>query len=204
MTKYKHWIKVKFEDITPQHICQAEFIDWSDGVTELLPILLQYIMAKKDSHIDDEIIAVGSAVRKYINNITISDRLVEIFEPPIHRNVELEIAKSIYNCFIIQPPEFNQFPRLSLHLFNASMIYMDTILERNHATIAKCMIMAIIAIRSDLSLVVLNKAKRCPYQWFRDIIDADLDILRASWSLFILDSNRKPIEWLDNLTKICR
>lgn len=188
-----------------QLVFVTELTTFSDEERDaLLPVLWQYIQEYRDSNDSDELVAVGTAIRKYIALMPMDqmDKLVELLEPG-HRaelplELELEVAKMIYRNFEVHPPQQpNPHPELGTCLWAMAKDYINPrfLLRDKHATVATLAIEALVAMQSVHSREAWLSAINSPYEWFGELVDDNLKELRQKWALEANDA----VAWLDSL-----
>lgn len=173
-------------------ICQAELTRFEPSRNEvLLPLLWQYILDHRNSNDRDELVAVGAAIRKYVA-IMPMDRIGELavllesgYRSPLPIDLEIEVAKMIYRNFEVHPPAATDSqPELGERLWEMAKAYVNPriLLRDKHAAAASLAIGAIVAMRSSLALQAWQAAIQCPYGWFAELVNDDLDDLCERWS----------------------
>ena len=107
-----------------QLVCEAELRRFSQPEREtLLELLWRYILDHRDSNDPEELVAVGSAIRKFaaIMPMDRMEDLAVLIEPGHHAppaiELELELAKMVYRNYEVYPPsEADQESRLTVEL----------------------------------------------------------------------------------------
>jgi hypothetical protein len=188
-------------------ICEAEMAQFDDNQSQLvLPILWSYIEQHKTSKNQNELVAVASAIRKYIAIMPMSQigELAMLLAPgnqePLSLDLELEVAKMIYRNFEVFPPTAaNLHPELSSRLWEMACAYTNPriLLRDKHSAVASLAIEAIVAMRSDLALEAWQMAMNCPFRWFGEMVSDDLRELRNRWE----SQGDSAFTWLDDLRK---
>ena len=160
----------------------------------------------KNSNIQNELVAVASAIRKYIAIMPMNriDELTTLLVPgnqePLSLDLELEVAKMIYRNFEVFPPDIsNLHAELSSRLWDLVCAYVDPriLLRDKHSAVASLAIEAIVAMRSDQAFEAWKMAVDCPFRWFGEMVSDDLRELRRRWE----GRSDAALEWLDNLRK---
>ncbi len=173
-------------------LCQVELMHFDPSQREaVLPLLWQYIIDHRNSKDCDELVAVGSAIRKYIA-IMPMDRMGElaVLLEAGHRSslpidLELEVVKMIYRNFEVHPPEVaDPHPELAKRLWEMVQAYINprVLLRDKHSAATSLAIEAIVSMRSPLAVQACQAANTCPYRWFAELVSDDLDDLHDSWS----------------------
>ena len=174
-------------------LCEVELTRFVPSQHEaLLPLLWQYILDRRNSNDRDELVAVGSAIRKYIA-IMPMDRMGELAvllesgnRSPLPIELEIEVAKMVYRNFEVHPPvDANPQPELAQRLWEMVQAYTNPriLLRDKHSAAASLAIEAIVSMRSPLAEQAWQAAISCPYRWFAELVSDDLDDLHERWSI---------------------
>ena len=174
-------------------LCEVELTRFVPSQHEtLLPLLWQYILDHRNSNDRDELVAVGSAIRKYIA-IMPMDRMGELAvllesgnRSPLPIELEIEVAKMVYRNFEVHPPvDANPQPELAQRLWEMVQAYTNPriLLRDKHSAAASLAIEAIVSMRSPLAEQAWQAAISCPYRWFAELVSDDLDDLHERWSI---------------------
>lgn len=188
-----------------QFVCEAELIRFEDDDRgEFVDVLWRYIQENRDSNDPAVLVAVGSAIRKYVANMPIErmGTLSELLEPghrsPLDVTLELELAKMAFRFFkAYPPPHRDPEPVLGGHLWKMAQDYTNPrfLLRGENSAVASLAIDAVIAMRGSHAEEAWRLAVESPYRWFREVIEDDLDELREEWVL----KNAEVTDWLDHL-----
>jgi len=156
----------------------------------LLPILWSYILAHRNSNNSDELVAIGSAIRKYIALMPM-DQMEDLAvlldsenRSPLPLELELEVSKMIYRNFEARPPaQANPQPKLAKLLWQMAQTYINPrlLLRDKHSAVASLTIEAIVAMRSDLAKEAWMSAMRSSQRWFGEMVSDDLMELWNRW-----------------------
>lgn len=200
-------------------VCEAEITRFSEEEKEtILPLLWRYIMDKRHSDNHDELVACGSAIRKYMACMPaedIDECHVFFFDLVTNCSVlcvdlQLEVAKMAYNnCKAHLPKKSNMFYKLT-DTFKIMVIrYVSEDLisgEGKHGAAASCAMKALFAMRSEGSAeeaweVVDKKGPK----WFKEIIadniyqpDKTIKSLKQQWG--DQPGAAETFEWIDTMT----
>ena len=156
----------------------------------LLPLLWEHILNHRDSNDQDELVGVAAAIRKYIAIMPMVEmgHLVTLLETghrsPLPVELEIEVAKMIYRNFEVNPPvDEDPQPELAQRLWEMVQAYINprVLLRNKISAVTSLAIEAIIAMRSPLAEQVWRAAIACPYRWFADLVNDDLDELQGKW-----------------------
>ncbi len=188
-----------------QLVCEAEFCKFSQTEQEtLLGILWQYILDHRNSEDSMELVAAGSAIRKFAALMPMDrmEDLAVLIEPgyntPPAIEVELELAKMVYRNYEVYPPaEPDQQSQLTIQLWRLAQDYLNPrfLLREKHSAVASLAIEALIAMRSSVAEAAWRAALECPYQWFGEMVSDHVATLRSCWS----GRNDSAVAWLDEL-----
>lgn len=151
---------------------------------ELISILRDYIDQNRDSNDQDVLLAVGSAIRKYVAMIDMSDidSLASILESG-HRastsiEIELEVAKMAFRKFVANPPrELNTHSALADQLADLARVYLNPRVFPK----GRCSAVAMLATQASLVMIsshceqIIAEVKNSPYQWFREQLRRRMD-----------------------------
>lgn len=157
----------------------------------LLPLLWQFIQQHRDSNQVETLVAVGSAIRKYIALLPMDQmgQLAQLLESG-HRSVlpielEIEVAKMIGRNFEIHPPVSpDPHPDLAKCLLDLVKAYSNPriITRDKHSAAASLSIQAIVAMRSPLAQQAVQVAALSPFRWFSEIVGDGLQRLHDQWA----------------------
>lgn len=191
--------------VIPQLICEAEFTKFSaEQRTRLLSLLWKYINDHRTSNNHGELIAVGSAIRKYIANMPlervgdIAVLLAPANNEPLSLKSQIEVAKMIYRQFEANPPvHSNIHPELANCLLRMARAYTNpfVLLRDEYSAVASLSIEALVSMRSDDALSAWRLATESQYKWFGRMVTNNLSILQKRWST----RSDEAAKWLNNL-----
>jgi hypothetical protein len=170
----------------------------------LLPLLWQYIVDHRNSNDRDELVGVAAAIRKYIA-IMPMDRMGELaalletgHRSPLPIDLEIEVAKMVYRNFEVHPPVVADLhPELARRLWEMVQAYIDSriLLRDKYSAAASLAIEAIVSMRSPLAEDAWRAAMACPYRWFAELVNDELDELHERWD----SKNPDAATWLHEL-----
>jgi hypothetical protein len=174
----------------------------------LLPLLWQYILDHRGSNDRDRLVGVAAAIRKYIA-IMPMDRMGELailleagHRSPLPIELEIEVAKMVYRNFEAHPPAIaDPQPELARRFWEMVQAYIDPriLLRDKYSAATSLAIEAIVSMRSPLGEVAWRKAITCPYRWFAELVNDDIEDLCERWE----GKNRDAAAWLNELrTKV--
>ena len=187
-------------------ICDAETMILDTTRRERLSqILWKFILASRDNPNSATLIAVGSAIRKYIAMLNVNriGEIAELLETG-HRaqlplDLELEVTKMVYRKFEANPPaQPDPVPPLALRLWEIAQEYLrPRIMVRDkYATVASLSIEAIVALRSPFAQNAISAALTTRYSWFGEKVIDDLRNLAIRWR----GKNRDAADWCTDIT----
>ncbi|MHB1034155.1 MAG: hypothetical protein ACYC35_04900 [Pirellulales bacterium] len=170
----------------------------------LLPLLWQYILVHRDSNNRDEIVGVAAAIRKYVA-IMPMDRMGELaalletgHRAALPIDLQIEVAKMVYRNYEVHPALIvDPQPQLAQRLWEIVRSYIDprVLLLDKCSAAASLAVEAIVAMRSPLAETAWRAASTCPYRWFAELVNDELDELHQKWE----SKNRDAAVWLANL-----
>lgn len=150
----------------------------------LTELLKAYIEEKRDSTDRDELIAVGSAIRKCVALLDSSEFgwLATLLESG-HRiqpslDAELEIAKMVFRRYSVSPPEQSDpHPQLSARLAEIASDYLrPRVFSRDRfSTVAMLAIQALLVMRSARAQTIIEQVNDLPFGWFRQQLRRRMD-----------------------------
>lgn len=175
-------------------IIQAELLRFGEEQKpELLSVLWNFINACRDSNEVDDLIAVGSTIRKYVANIETANigSIATLLEPghagmpPL--DVELEIVKMIYRSFEANPPaKPDAEPELAECVYEIATEYLRPRVfpHGKHATVAMLAVQALVAMLSKRASEALATVNELPqaHHWFREQLGRRLINLHQRWA----------------------
>jgi len=190
---------------TIEDICEVEITRFNrEQLAIIRPVLWQYFLTHRNSNNPEDLIAVASAIRKYIATMPMSEisDLADLLDPtqrfPLSLDLELEIVKMIYRCFEAIPPvSTNANPLLSARLWEIAKDYSSPrmLLRDKYSAVASLAIESLVAMQSEYATSAWQLATASPHQWFAEMVSDDLATLRETW----LEHGDKAVAWLDQL-----
>lgn len=175
-------------------VIQAELLRFGEAQKpELLSVLRDFIGTWRCSDNLDDLVAVGSAIRKYMANIetsnigTIATLLAASHAGTVPLELKLEIVKMIFRSFEADPPgEPDPEPQLAECVYGLARAYLNpnVLPDGKNATVAMYAVQALVAMRSQRASEALATVSKLPqeYQWFREQLGRRLINLRERWS----------------------
>ena len=161
-------------------IIDAELVAFSADVLPAVQGLLRaFIEQYCDSNDPQDLLAVGSAIRKYVATIdvddleTIASLLDARHRSPVPLEIELEITKMVVRKLTANPPgEVNMYPALIHQLRELASLYLsDRLLAREkYAAIALNTILALLLLRDAAVQSLLNQLSELHATWFKDLV----------------------------------
>ncbi|HET6247760.1 MAG TPA: hypothetical protein VFE47_08690 [Tepidisphaeraceae bacterium] len=192
-------------------ICDAETLHLEQSQKgRLSAILWKFIVTNLNSDNPDVLVAVGSAIRKYVGMLSV-DRIGEVgalletdSHPMLHLDIELEIVKMTYRKFEANPQvATDRFAKLGERFWETAQDYLrPRFLGRDkYAAGASLLIASIVAMRSRFSDQALASALASPYSWFGEKVIADLRNLADRWKFKNAESSDWCIRLVDDAMK---
>jgi hypothetical protein len=170
----------------------------------LLPLLWQYILDHRNSNDRDILVGVAAAIRKYIAIIPMDQmgKLAALLDTghksPLPIDLEIEVAKMVYRNFEVYPPVVEDpQPELAQRFWEMVQAYINPriLLRDKHSAVTSLAIEAIVSMRSPLAEHAWRAAIACPYGWFSELINDELDELYERWE----SKNQDAAAWLHEL-----
>jgi len=104
----------------------------------------------------------------------------------------------VFRNFEVHPPvAVDTHQELAQRLWEMVQAYVNPriLLRDKHSAVASLAIEAIVAMRSSLAVEASQAAARCPYRWFAELVNDDLDDLHEKWS----HTSPEAAAWLGDL-----
>ncbi len=182
---HEHLIqKISSNTVSPEEkrlaVIESEVVAFPPGSAETLNrLLFQFIKQHRDSEDQLDIVAVGSAIRKYVATMDRADlSALAILLDAEHNatvpiEVELEVAKTLVRKLVELPPdEPNSEPRLADRLYEIAKLYLNPrLLSRDKfAAVALNAILSLCLLRSAYADEVRQALKVLPVSWFSELV----------------------------------
>lgn len=161
-------------------VIESEVIFFPPGSVETLSRLLyQFVQQHRDSDNQEDIVAVGCAIRKYMAVMSQGDlsHLAVLLDAQhnatIPIEVELEIAKTLVRKLSQAPPEKpDSEPRLADRLYEIVELYLNPrLLARDKfAAVALNTILSLCLLRSAYADKVKQSLQALPVSWFSELV----------------------------------
>ena len=161
-------------------VIESEVVAFPLGsVGKLNHLLYLFIKQYRDSEDQQDIVAVGSAIRKYVATMNLADLsaldtlLDAEHNATVPIEVELEVAKTLVRKLVQSPPEEpNSEPRLADRLYEIVTLYLNLrLLSRDKfAAVALNAILALCLLRSPHADEVRQALKESPESWFSELV----------------------------------
>ena len=173
-------------------ICEAELTEFTTNQRgRLLPLLWDFILTRRDSDSQQELVAVASAIRKYIAMMDVASiGSLSVLLESGHRvslplDLELEVAKLVYAKFLANPPsQPDPEPLLACQLAHMAKLYLDPRLlgkvKEGYAVVAMLSLQALAVMLSERwseTAALLCESPR----WFRDQLRERLSRAADQW-----------------------
>lgn len=150
-----------------------------ESVGTLNRLLYLFVKQYRDSDDQQDIVAVGSAIRKYVATMDRADlSALAILLDAEHNatvpiEVELEVAKTLVRKLVQSPPdEPNVEPQLADRLYEIVKLYLNPrLLSRDKfAAVALNAILSLCLLRSSHADEVRQALKELPVSWFSELV----------------------------------
>ena len=170
----------------------------------LLPLLWQYIIEHRNSNDREELVSVAASIRKYIAIMPMNEmgKLVSLLDTgnrsPLPIDLEIEVAKMVYRNFAVHPPVVEDpQPELAQRFWEMVQAYINpyVLLRDKNSAVTSLAIEAIVSMRSPLEESAWRAAITCPYHWFGELINDELEELLENWN----SKNPDAAAWLKEL-----
>ena len=178
-------------------IIDAEPVSFgSDDLSELLPLLREFIVRFRHSDDSDDMTAVGAALRKYMMNVTQADlsRLADLFEPSpiaiIPSEIELELTKTLVWRLTAEPFDADDaLPEVAEHLVDLVATYLKPrlVLQKNYSAVAMNAELGLLLLRSCRTKETLGQIQSLQVSWFTELI-----VRRAKWLREAIEGKYPP------------
>jgi hypothetical protein len=168
----------------------------SENLRTVLPLLRRFIERFRDSSDADDMVAVGSALRKFVMNMPIEDldTLAVWFDPgpttPVSWEIELELAKTVLWRVSSSPPDKDDaWPALAHRLKDRADAYLRPwlLLRENHAAVAQDATLGLLLMRSHHVPSLLNLLVDLHVDWFTELL-----VRRGRWIRMELENRFPP------------
>ena len=169
-----------------QMVIDAEVVRFTEQeLPAPLPVLREFIEHFRTSDDPADMVAVGSALRKYVMNMPEADldRFHLLFDPsavaPVPFEIELELVKTLVWKLTLAPPDADgSFPELSERLADRAEGYLRPwiLLRENHAAVAQDACLGLLLLRSPHVSRLLERLRDLRVDWFVDLL-----LRRARW-----------------------
>jgi hypothetical protein len=186
--KQAHSRHLSFRDL----IIEAEAINLSvEQETELAVILREFIESRRDSNDPDDVVAVGSAMRKYVACIGINDLegLLPLLESGHKARpstaLVLELVKMVARKYAANPPaKDDPCPTLAKSLAKIATPYLNAYVlpHDKFAAIALNATMALVGMMSDQLDSIIEVVNQLPYAWFKIQLQRRIEELKSTWA----------------------
>ena len=182
-------------------------------IAELRELLRQFIEENRDSNVPEDLVAVGSAIRKFVG-ILPADQLGEIsfilesgHRAPVAPEIELEVAKMIVRKLTVNVSrEPNFLPDLANQLADLARTYLNPRLlpRQYHAAIALNSILALALLRSDLLPEVNEILRPLRAPWFKQLVARRAEEIGGELGSRFPDAGRGHRESLEEVARASR
>ena len=190
-----------------QAVIQAEAVFFTpEEEKQLGPILLRFIEDRRDSDDPEDLVAVGSAIRKYVAAMipdavgSVASLLEAGHRATLPLETEVEITKMIARKFTANPPPAPDLqPELGERLFALARAYLDPYVlpRRKFAAIALNAVVALTAMLSPRASEAADVVDALPHRWFGRMLRFELKQVLHRWQGAACAVERgQAIEWM--------
>ena len=180
-----------------QMVIDAEVVRFTEREFHaLLPVLRQFIECFRTSDDPADMVAVGSALRKYVMNMPKEDldKFHVLFDPsalaPVPFEIEMELVKTLLWKLTLAPPDVDEpLPELSDRLMDRAEGYLRPwmLLRENHAAVAQDACLGLLLLRSRHVPRLLDLLRNLRVDWFVNLL-----LRRARWLKDDIESRFSP------------
>ncbi len=161
-------------------IIEAEALEFDgEQAQELNSLLRSFIEQYRDSNKPDDLVAVASAIRKYVATMRMEDlasvaMLLDVgHNGAVPLEVELELAKMLVRKLIANPPErADAEPELADHLMDMARTYLSPrMLSRDkYGAVAVNAVFALLLLRSRHAEDLVGILAKLDIPWFTQLV----------------------------------
>lgn len=180
-------------------ILQAEVMEFvgEERVT-LCKLLHNFVLRNRDSNIPEDLVAVGSAVRKLVaylatdDLITLSELLTASPRMAIPLETELEIAKTILRKLTWNPPlRDDSEPELADRLMDLAKAYLNTRLltREKYGAIALNSVLSLLLLRSHNVPTMVALVEALSAKWFTHMVCRRIDRIHTELRIKCVDAD---------------
>ena len=209
-------INIKYLSQEKQHILIYEIELTSFNEKEKVIVsncLWNYILENRFTKDDDETVAVGSAIRKYvaimpIEKINSLEELLDDDEQLLSDLIRIELIKSICRFFeVYVPQKIDQFSNLSKYLDEIITEYsyygkVHLIPNYEHCTVALLSIEGIMLMKSNVYaknvIDSLQQINKIDYKWFISLVYSRVIDIQQHWKNKGLNES---VDWINPYIK---
>ncbi len=205
------------DDLSPEEkrrlVIEAEVLPFDPGQVDDLKVLLRkYIEQGRDSDLPADLIAVTSAIRKYVAIID-RDELRSVgflldagHRAPVPLEIELEVAKMVVRKLTANPPENpDPDPLLAARLMELARAYLnDRLLPREkYGAVALNSVLSLVLLRSSQLGVLFDLLRGIRLSWFKQLVARRARRLQQELSRRLPEDRCKPhVDGLDSLIRV--
>ena len=151
----------------------------ADQANFLKPLLRRYIEENRDSADPTNLVAVASAIRKYVGILgqeeisSVGFVLEAGHRAPVQPELELEVTKMLVRKLsAVLPRESNSFPELGSQLMDLARTYLNPRLlpRQHHGAIALNSVLAVTLLRTHGLEELIDILGRLPLPWFKQLV----------------------------------
>jgi len=195
-------------------IVEAEVLDFSgDQAILLTGLLRQFIDDRRESNIPRDLVAVASAIRKYVATAGTEEAfdyaaclLKASGRSPLSIELELEVTKMVVRKLTANPPASNEsLPDLAARLNELSETYLNPRLlaREKHGAVALNAVMGLVLSRDRLAGNVIRRVHGLGVAWFQQLVGRRASRLKKDLEQRGLgDRYRELLQALDELSAV--
>jgi hypothetical protein len=162
-------------------IIEAEIVDFEPGEKrELAALLRNFIERHRDSNVPADLVAVGSAIRRFIASAPTEEAFefagtlltaIGRFPPPIE--IELELSKMVVRKLTANPPiGSGEYPELAGALLDLALTYLNPRLlaRKKHGAVALDAALGVTLTRDPRAKLVAERLQTLGVPWFQTLV----------------------------------
>jgi hypothetical protein len=157
---------------------------------ELEKLLWDFILEHRDSDDTDELLAVGSAIRKYVAVMAPEDlsAVAVLLDPchpaPVPLTAELELTKMVVHKLSTHPPQDDDSePELAERLMELARLYVNPrqLPREKYSAVAIHAVLALLLLRSSHVTELVHLLRGLPVAWFTELVGTRSRRLRGQF-----------------------
>jgi hypothetical protein len=171
-------------------IVNAEILDFGPSETrELTPLLRGFIEQYRNSNVPAQLVAVGSAIRKFIAVASGSEAfdfaavlLKAGGRAPLSIEIEVEVSKMVLRKLTSNPPPSrDQYPDLGACLAELAETYLSPRLlaREKHGAVALNAVLGLVLTREPRAAEIVERVQGLGVKWFQQLVARQATTVRS-------------------------